>query len=181
MEFKGTITIETDRLILRKFQSGDESQMFKNYCNDARVCEYLSWLPHKSESDTLMFLNACCLDKYDTGLTYKWAIVWKENNEVIGSIDVVDIQMGKLKAVLGYVLGYNYWGNGIMPEAAKAVLEHLFSEGFKRIEAWHNVANPKSGRVMQKIGMTHEGTLKSYDMDNQGVLRDMELYAIVKN
>ena len=68
-----------------------------------------------------------------------------------------------------------------MPEAAKAVLEHLFSEGFKRIEAWHNVANPKSGRVMQKIGMTHEGTLKSYDMDNQGVLRDMELYAIVKN
>lgn len=181
MSFKGTVTLETDRLILRKFQSGDEYSMFKNYCNDERVCEYLTWAPHKTVENTRIFLNGCCIDKYNSGLIYKWAIVLKETNEVIGAIDVVDIKMEKLKVSLGYVLGYDYWGKGYMPEACKKVVDYLFEEGFKRIEAWHHIDNPKSGRVMQKVGMTHEGTLKKFDMDKNGVLCDMEMYAIVKN
>ena len=180
MKFRGSIVLETERLILRPFQSGDEVDMFKNYCNDPRVCEYVTWKPHGNIEVTTMLLNSW-IERYSEKLTYKWAIVLKETNEVIGAIDVVNYKTEKCVATLGYVLGHAYWGQGIMPEAGKKVIDYLFDEGFIRIDAWHNVENPKSGRVMQKIGMTHEGTLRKYDMNLNGELCDMEIYSIIKN
>lgn len=181
MSFLGTKEIETERLILRPFKLGDEVAMFKNYCNDERVCEFLTWKPHKNIEVTKEYLQVCCLEKYNLGLTYKWAIVLKETNEVIGAIDVINYKIEKHQASLGYVLGYNFWGKGFMPEAGKAVINHLFNEGFVRVDAWHHIKNEKSGKVMQKMGMTYEGTLKKFDMDKDGKLQDMKLYAIVKN
>ena len=178
--FNGTKVIETERLILSPFKAGDEDNMYYNYANDARVTEFLTWKPHPNVDVTRAYLNSF-LDNYSCDTFYRWAIELKETNEVIGVIDVVDTKADKFKVTLGYVLGYNFWGKGYMPEAGKQVIDYLFNEGFYRIEAWHHVKNPKSGRVMQKIGMTHEGTLKNYDVDNNGVLQDMEMYAIVKN
>lgn len=180
MNFVGTKVLETQRLILRPFKVGDEFDMFKNYCNDERVCKYLSWKPHLSIEKTKEYLQMT-LEKYEFGLTYKWAIVLKETNEVIGAIDVINYKIEKHQASLGYVLGYNFWGKGIMAEAGKEVINHLFNEGFIRIDAWHIIENVNSGKVMQKMGMTYEGTLKKFDVDKNGKLQDMKLYAIVKN
>ena len=67
-----------------------------------------------------------------------------------------------------------------MPEAARAVLQYLFEEvGFNRIAAKHDKENTKSGRVMQKIGMTREGTLRASGKNNQGVV-DEVYYSILK-
>ena len=67
-----------------------------------------------------------------------------------------------------------------MPEAAAAVLKFLFEEvGFNRIAADHDSNNPKSGRVMQKIGMTYEGTLRKAGFNNQGIIDDV-WYSILK-
>ena len=64
-------------------------------------------------------------------------------------------------AVLGYCIGERWWGSGYMPEAGGAVLQYLFDTvGVNRIAANHDIANPKSGRVMQKLGMRYEGTLR---------------------
>lgn len=61
-----------------------------------------------------------------------------------------------------------------MPEAGKAVVKYLFEEvRFNRIAADHDKNNPKSGRVMQKIGMTYEGTLRQAGFCNQGVIDDV--------
>lgn len=67
-----------------------------------------------------------------------------------------------------------------MPEAGKIILDYLFDEGYIRIEAFHDSRNLKSGRVMEKIGMTHEGRLKKYKLNYKGELVDCELYAIIK-
>ena len=178
MKHKGTQTIETDRLILRKFKLSDAQNMFDNYCGKDKVTEFLSWSAHRSIEDTKSYLLNIVLPKYDYDNAYCWAIVWKENNEVIGCIDVCKNSESFRRAELGWVIGDAYWGKGIMPEAAESVLKYLFSVGYERIQAIHNYENIKSGRVMQKIGMQYEGTLKKYETNNKNVLVDCCMYAI---
>ncbi len=180
MEHKGTQTIETERLILRKFKLSDAQNMFDNYASKSKVTEYMTWLPHKSVEETVAYLTDCVLSEYEKPDTYHWAIVLKEIGEVVGSISVVMSVEESKRAELGWVLDDEYWGRGIMPEAAARVLEYLFSVGYERIQATHNVLNDKSGRVMEKIGMQCEGTLKKYGVNNKGESVDCKMWAIVK-
>ena len=100
---------------------------------------------------------------------------------MIGSIDVVNKYDDKLCAELGWVIGDDYWGRGIMPEAARCVLQQLFDVGYYRVQALHHFENKKSGRVMSKIGMEYEGMLKKYDYDRDGNLVDICIWAIIND
>ena len=155
--------------------------MFNNYASHEIVTTFLTWQPHKTIEATKMYLSNIVLPDYEKEYTYRWAIVFKETNNVIGCIDVVRKDLDRKRAELGYVLSDYYWGNGIMPEAGKAVIQYLFEEGFVRIQAIHDIDNPKSGRVMQKIGMEYEGTLKKFEKCKDGSLRTCKMYAIVKD
>ncbi len=173
-----SIKFETERFVLRKFQSGDAKNMFDNYASKDVVTKYLSWKSHGAVEDTEGFLNNVVLPDYNNEYVYRWAIVWKETNEVIGCIDVVNMNGERTRAELGWVLSDEFWGRGIMPEAARLVIKYLFDEGFARIQAFHNVENKKSGRVMQKVGMTLEATMKNYSTDNEGNVIDVDMYSI---
>ena len=84
------------------------------------------------------------------------------------------------EAIIGYCMGTKWWGQEIMPEAGKAVIKYLFEEvGFNRISASHDKNNPKSGKVMQKIGMIYEGTHRSGGVNNQGIIDDV-WYAVLR-
>lgn len=174
--------IETERLILRKFEEKDAENIFNNYSSKDTVTKYLTWKPHSSLDDTKSFLNNFVLPAYldEETDTYRWAIVLKETSEVVGCIDVVRIDKNHNRVELGWVLDDSHWGKGMMPEAAKEILNYLIEEGFERIQAYHNVENSKSGRVMQKIGMKYEGTLRKYAKNNDGKLVDVAMYAYVK-
>ena len=174
-------TIETERLILRKFELSDADDMFNNYASHEIVTTFLTWQPHKTIEDTNIYLSNIVLPDYENENTYRWAIVLKETNSVIGCIDVVRKDMERKRAEIGYVLSDYHWGKGIMPEAGKEVVKYLFEEGFVRIQAIHDVNNPKSGRVMQKIGMEYEGTLKKFEKRKDGSLCTCKIYAIVKD
>ena len=169
--------IETERLILRKFEANDADNIFNNYASKDTVTKYLSWKSHKTIDDTKSFLDGFVIPSYENEDTYRWAIVLKETNEVVGSIDVVRMDKQFKKVELGWVLDDTKWGKGYMPEAAKEVLKYLIEEGFKRIQAYHNIENEKSGRVMQKIGMQFEGVLKKFTTNNNGDLIDVKMYA----
>ena len=109
---------------------------------------------------------------------FNWAIELKGVG-VIGSIGVVDYQPETEAAELGYCMSRTYWGQGIMPEALKAVLDYLFDQAhFRRVMAKHDIANPKSGRVMQKAGMKYEGTLRQAGYNNRGII-DIIVMAIL--
>jgi len=173
-----TKTFETDRLILRKGTINDINDIFNNYASRDKVTEYLSWQSHKSIDDTKSYLTNVVLPNYENE-SYCWYIELKQLHKVIGNVSVVKLNKDKKSAELGWVLSDDYWGQGIMPEAAGVVLEYLKSLGFVRIEAKHNVANAKSGRVMQKIGMKFEGVLRKAGMDNKGNLVDSAVYSYI--
>lgn len=182
MKHCGTVRIETERLILRRFTIDDAEEMFNNYASRDIVTEYLTWHTHKNVEETKQYLSTCVLPEYEKEDTYTWAIVLKRTNQVVGAIDVVSKNCDHRRAELGWVLSDDCWGVGLMPEAARKVLQFLFDVGFCRIQAKHDVNNPKSGRVMQKIGMTHEGTMKKYcpSRDDKNIYLDMDLWAITK-
>ena len=180
MIHKGTVILETKRLILRKFKIEDAQNMFDNWASNPNVTKYLTWGPHENIEITKLVINGW-LKGYEEDNYYQWAIELKEIGEVIGAIDVIRKNPQKYRVELGWVIGDEFWGRGIMPEAAKEVLKYLFNEGYKRIEAIHDVRNAKSGRVMEKIGMKHEGRLAKYEVNRDGVLVDCEMYAITQD
>lgn len=177
---KKTVKIETDRLILRKFKLEDAKDMFDSYCSKDIVTKYLRWLPHKSVEDTSKYLKEFVLPRYKQDYSYCWAIEFKETGKVIGCVDIFKIDLSTKKCTFGCVLSDEFWGKGIMTEAAKKVFDFIFEEGFIRIQSHHQIDNIASGKLLQKLGMEHEGTLKKFDIDRYGQIIDCEVYAIIK-
>lgn len=180
LNHQGTKKLETERLILRQFKIEDYVEMYNNWACEDVVTKFLTWQTHTNQDVTKSVL-ADWIPKYENKDFYNWAIELKEENRLIGNISVVSLREETLSAILGYCIGSKWWGKEIMPEAGKAVLKYLFEEvGFNRIAANHDKNNPKSGRVIQKIGMTYEGTLRSAGFCNQGIIDDVR-YSILKS
>lgn len=176
---KGTVTIETPRLILRKARMEDAEPMFRNWANDAEVTKFLTWPAHGSIEVSERVL-ASWVDCYQKDDYYQWMIVLKEINEPIGSIMASTVGRAKC-AHIGYCIGRQWWHQGIMSETLKAVMDFLFDAvGYHRVEAMHDPNNPHSGGVMKKCGMKYEGTLRQADRNNQGIC-DASYYGILKS
>ncbi len=179
LDHKGTNIIETERLVLRPFRSEDAPVMFRNWAGDREVPRYLTWNVHRNVSDTENVVNMWVAE-YNDIKTYRWAIVLKEAEEPIGSIDIVRIYENIDSAEIGYCIGKPWWGKGIMTEAFSAIIPYLFEVGFNRIDAAHAVKNPASGRVMQKCGLKYEGTFRQFFRSTAGELLDISFYSILR-
>ncbi len=176
---KGTRTIETERLILRKAVLSDAEPMFRNWANDPEVTKFLTWPPHESVEATRDLLTRW-LKEYEKVDYYQWMIVLKEIGQPIGSLMASTVGRAQ-SAHIGYCIGKAWWHQGIMSEALQAVMAYLFDEvGYHRIEAMHDPNNPRSGWVMRKCGMKYEGTTRASDRNNQGIC-DADHYAILRS
>jgi len=181
MKHCGTQRLETDRLILRRYVKEDAAAMYKNWASDKEVTKYLTWPPHSSLEVSQRVIEDW-MGQYSNENYYHWAIVWKDGgDEPIGDIAVVEMKEYISMVHIGYCIGRAWWKKGITSEALKAVMDFLFDVvGVNRIEARHDPRNPNSGRVMKKCGMKYEGTLRSFDWNNQGIC-DACYYALLKS
>ena len=98
MEHQGTKTIETERLILRKFTADDLSAIFHNWTSDEKVTEFLRWPTHKSINITKRVLESWLLE-YEKPDFYQWAIIPKEIGEPIGTISVIELMKKQKKFI----------------------------------------------------------------------------------
>ena len=180
MDNKGTVKLETERLILRKARPEDAEPMFRNWAGDSRVTEFMTWQPYKDALSTMEYIGKM-LKNYENDSCYDWFIELKQKNEPIGSISVVALRDDIECAVIGYCLGYDFWHKGIMTEAFTEVIRFLFEEvGVNRIEATHNVKNSRSGEVMKKCGLQFEGIHRQAGRDNTGIV-DTAYYSILRD
>ncbi len=178
MDHKGTVTLETERLILRRFTADDAEAMFRNWAGDPEVTKYLTWPTHTDVSVSKAVIDSW-LDFYRKPDYYSWAVVLREKSEPIGSIAAVkqdeDIEM----VHIGYCIGRNRWHRGYTSEALKRLVKFFFEEvGVRRIESRHDPRNPYSGKVMQKAGLRFEGVMRQSDRNNQGIC-DAAYYAVL--
>lgn len=176
----GTRTIETDRLVLRRYSVEDAQDMFDNWASDNEVTRFLTWPTHTDVEGTKSILTEW-VSYYDDGGTYNWGITLKGEDHVIGNIAVVHKDLEMCSYEVGYCLGKKYWGKGIMPEALKAVIGYLFDgeKDLNRITATHDLRNGKSGRVMQKAGMHFDGSLRASKKNKSG-FHDTAYYSVLR-
>lgn len=171
--------METPRLILRKFKMEDVEALYKNWASDPEVTKYLTWPAHSSVEVSRRVLESW-LSSYDQADFYQWAIELKTLGEPVGTISVVGINEKAESLQIGYCIGKEWWGKGIMTEAFSEVIRFLFEEvGARRIEARHDAKNPASGAVMKKCGLHYEGTLRKSDWNNQGIC-DVVYYGLLR-
>lgn len=179
MKNLGTQTLETDRLILRKINKNDYKKAFKNWCNSKKVEKYVTWNKHNDELETKEIYDKWILEYDNT--TYRWIIELKSNHDVIGTIGVSKKFLSSSTCELGYCLGDKYWNLGIMTEAITEVERFLFVDcKAETIWAEYLENNPASGKVMEKVGMKYEGTLRKRVVDKQGIRNDLIVYSILK-
>lgn len=178
MKHTGTQTIETERLILRRFTMADVVPMYENWASDPVVTKYLTWPPHSSTAISAMVMTDW-VESYTREDYYKWAITLKGDDRPIGDISAVHVYE-KVNAVeIGYCMGRAWWGGGLMTEALTAVIGFFMEQvGVNRVAARHDGDNPASGRVMQKAGMVYEGTLRRLGWNNRGAV-DLVCYSIL--
>ena len=181
MKKLGTVTLETDRLILRRFESRDAEAMYYSWGSDKNSNKYLDWNLHKSVEDSKKIVDIW-MKEYEEG-AYNWIVELKDTHEVIGSITGVHVRENDMNVEIGYCYGSKYWNCGYATEALRRVIEFfLFDVGMYLVEAMHIGGNPASGRVMQKSGMKKEAVLRKRKLNKYTKeLDDLIVYSITKD
>lgn len=148
------IILESLRLILREFNLNDLDDFF-DYASVPGVGEMAGWPHHENKDKSLEILKKFIEEKKT------FAIVYKENNKVIGSLGVerynLEEKLGEFfnyqGREIGYVLAKDYWGKGLMPEAVKLVIDYLFNElHYDFLLCGYYDFNSQSRRVQEKCG-----------------------------
>ena len=190
-----TPTLQTPRLILRRFTAADLEDFLTIYSNE-QVCRFLPIHPLRSQGEAGDFFRGFYCSNYAQPQGYDYALCLKSDNRPIGFINIdfedarqwsrsiasnsccaagcsgdgcagaadrsvsepgsgINISSG-MGCELGYGLLPQFWGQGLMTEACRAVLARLREDGFSFVFASHDVTNEASGQVLQRLGMTYQ-------------------------
>ncbi|MBN2876926.1 MAG: GNAT family N-acetyltransferase [Bacilli bacterium] len=151
MQVKQNQIILTDRLILRHFNENDLEALYA-LLRDEEVNVFLPWFPVNNMEEAFTFLKDRFLNEYDKGVLFRYAICLKGDNLPIGYVWVSHDESQDF----GHALKKAYWHKGIALEASLAVIEQLENSGYTYITATHDIHNPRSGKVMKKLGMEYK-------------------------
>ena len=153
------VVVETERLVLRHPTGRDAPAIYDGYARDPDVVRYLTWRPHRSIADTFAYLDVL-RSGWDAGTDRTWALTMRGEDQVIG---MIGLRPRGSKADIGYVLARPHWGRGLMTEAGRAIVDLAFADpAVYRVWAVCDADNAASARVMEKLGMTLEGTLRRW-------------------
>ncbi len=171
-------TLATERLLLRAFTVADLDDVTA-IVSDREIAANTMSIPHPYERSMAERWLVTQEDAYARGESLTFAVTERDGGALVGCVGLRLVPEHR-RAELGYWVARDRWGRGIGSEAAAAVVRHAFEQvGLHRIYAHHLTRNPASGRIMQKIGMRHEGTLRGHVL-KWGVHEDLELYAILR-
>ena len=153
-------TLETSRLILRSLVPEDAASLRRWLARD-EIYTYWGRKASKGEREPeLMFIDPRPWVKRKPDPDFKWGIVLKETNAVIGDVSIFDIENARMGSV-GYRLDPDLWGHGYVTEALRAAVEFIFTHTeLDRLHATADVRNTASNRVLEKCGFVHEGTIR---------------------
>ncbi len=171
--------LTADRLRLRPFTLGDAADI-QRLAGERDVAATTLHIPHPYPDGVAEAWVLSHRGAFERGTELSLAIVRLADGVLVGAIGLM-ISNEDARAELGYWIGKPFWGQGYATEAARALVAWGFRElGLERIHACHFAGNLASGRVLQKIGMQHEGLQRSHVL-KWGRLEDLELYGMLKS
>jgi ribosomal-protein-alanine N-acetyltransferase len=170
-------TLSTPRLILRKLRISDAEDIF-DYARDPEVTRYVMWEPHETRQHSEQFITRTVARPPRSAIA-TWGIELKTGG-IIGTIDLRLNPPGTGAAEIGYTISRKQWNRGYTTEAVRRLLSFAFeSLDVNRVEALCFPENIASARVMEKAGMSYEGTLRDYRFIKGGY-RDLKMYSVLR-
>jgi RimJ/RimL family protein N-acetyltransferase len=172
-------SLKTARLILRPFTL-DDAPVVRELAGAWEIAETTATIPHPYEEGMAEAWIGTHQEAFKSGEAVTFAVIRNTDALLVGAIGL-EISKAQYKAELGYWIGKPYWNHGYGTEASQEVLRYAFEVlGLNRVQARHMTKNPASGRVMQKIGMTYEGTVRQ-SLFRWGQFEDAAIYAILRD
>ncbi len=167
----------TERFVVRRVQDADAEAIFEAYATDAAVARYMSWRPHGDLAETRAYVAACGRE-WEEGSGFPSVIL--ADGRLVGMIHPRLLERG---VSYGYVVRADFWGRGCASEVLGWEVRHALAHpAVFRAEAFCDVENPASARVMEKAGMSREGVLRRFfrhpNLSDEP--RDCLMYAAVR-
>lgn len=156
-------TLETKRLVLRPWRMSDAEALFEYAC-DPDVGPAAGWLPHASVDESRKALKKFLMVPETYAVTIRDA---EDPDRPAGSVSLKvgihsDLAIGDDQAELTYWLGKPLWGQGLMPEAVRAVMRHAFIDlGLVAIWAGRISGHKQNRRVQEKLGLNHQRFIRN--------------------
>ncbi len=169
--------LKTKRLILRPWRERDAAALYR-YAGDPEVGPAAGWPPHTDVENSRHIIR--------TALAHPETYAICLHGEPIGSIGLkfgaaTDLTDRKDECELGYWLGKPFWGQGLMPEAAREILRHAFEElGARAVWCAHFDGNYKSKRVQEKLGFVFHHTSDQVPVPLLGQVRKGHVRLLTK-
>lgn len=177
MNFVELRELETARLNLRRLRFEDLYDYYERIVSDGEVTKYLLFDPHQDIGESLAELQGT-LGRYEEGRCYRWGIALKEDDSLIGVIELLRFDEEEARCSFAYMLGKRWWNQGYATEAVREIFRFAIEElGVKKITADHFAANAASGAVMRKAGMVQVGIIPG-KYEKHGQLHDAHLYEL---
>lgn len=172
-------TLETDRLILRQVTPDDADALY-HYLQDFEVTKNLGSEPYTSIEQV-----HTTIEWYDYSfqeeMGLRLGVCLKETGQLIGTCGLHSWEPDDYRAEVVSVLGKEFWGQGLMTEALRAVIDYSFEElGLYRLQAKIEPQNLASRRLYEKLGFREEGLLRGY-VYVYGEHRDNIMYGLLKH
>lgn len=158
----GTRTIETERLILRRFEYTDDEAMLRYWIADEKIQSLYSEPVYTTKEEVKELLDKY-IGSYEKDDYYRWAVIDKTSGECIGQIAYFLVDSKNHFAEIEYCIGSAFQCRGLATEATKAVIAYGFNEmNLHKVQICTKTINIPSKRVIEKCGFTYEGTLRDY-------------------
>ena len=162
LRHNGTNTVETERLILRRFRYTDDDAMLKYWIADEKIQPLYSEPVYTTKEEVKELLDKY-IGSYEKSDYYRWAVIEKNSNECIGQIAYFLVDSKNHFAEIEYCIGSDFQCRGYATEATKAVIAYGFNNiGLHKVQICTKTINKPSKRVIEKCGFTYEGTLRDY-------------------
>lgn len=153
--------LSSERLLLRKLCAEDTAFIYKQF-SDPQVSEYLMDAPPLTDMDGAQAIVNFFTNP-ESRSNNRWVLLRKSDQKPIGTIGFHKWDRDHCHAEIGYDLIPDCWGQGYMTEATKEVVRFGFENmELNRIDAFVYVGNPRSLRVLEKMGFKQEGVLREY-------------------
>ena len=151
------VVLTTKRLILRPWRASDLSDLYE-YARVDGVGQMAGWTPHRSIAESGEILSLFIREKKTFALEYQGKVIGSFGIEAYSEAHNPELDT-LLGCEIGYVLSRSYWGQGLMPEAVRAVVDWLFQEEkLDFILVGHFDWNDRSRRVIERCGFRYRKT-----------------------
>lgn len=171
--------LRASRLALRGFRMAD-APVVVALAGDTEVARNTLNIPHPYERGDAEAWIASHPDQLERRQAVTYAVTVARDEQLVGAVGLI-IDTDHERAELGYWIGRPYWGNGYATEAARALVNWGFETlQLHRIHASHFPRNPASGRVLEKLGMRAEGTLRQH-VSKWDEFLDLSVYGLLRS